>query len=198
MEKIFEATLEDKKRVQELIPEIALIQDEELREKVVIALVKSWRESSFQDLSEVPAALDETKDQISQIQHLRAVTLISIRIADVLEEILSFVKIKRDTLIAGAILHDLGKPYEYDPENQAKWSNDPLTEGKPAIRHAVYGVHLALSVGLPVEIAHIMGAHSMEGRYLQRSLPNTIINFADHVFWEVAWKAGFNKVMQYI
>ena len=196
MEKIFEATLEDKKRVQELIPEIALIQDEELREKVVIALVKSWRESSFQDLSEVPAALDETKDQISQIQHLRAVTLISIRIADVLEEILSFVKIKRDTLIAGAILHDLGKPYEYDPENQAKWSNDPLTEGKPAIRHSVYGVHL-LSVVLGRNCSY--HGSSFNGRPLSAaSLPNTIINFADHVFWEVAWKAGFNKVMQYI
>ena len=100
--------------------------------------------------------------------------------------------------MAGAICHDLGKPFEYDPKSQEKWSHDPLTEGKPAIRHSVYGVHLALSVGLPVEIAHIMGAHSMEGRYLQRSLPNTVINFADHVFWEVAWKAGYNKVMQYI
>ena len=198
METRFEVKAEDKKRVQELIPEISLIQDEDLREKVVIAWVKAWRESSFADLSEVPAALDETKDDISQITHLRAVTLTSIRIAEALEQILSFVKINRDTLVAGAICHDLGKPFEYDPKNQEKWSHDPLTEGKPAIRHSVYGVHLALSVGLPVEIAHIMGAHSMEGRYLQRSLPNTVINFADHVFWEVAWKAGYNKVMQYI
>lgn len=198
MEMAFQAKAEDKKRVLELIPEINLIQDEDLREKTVIAWVKSWRESSFADLGDVPAALDETKGKISQIQHLRAVTLISIDIADTLEKILSFVKVKRDILIAGAILHDLGKPFEYDPKNQEKWINDPHNEGKPAIRHSVYGVHVALSVGLPVEIAHIMGAHSMEGRYLQRSLPNTIINFADHVFWEVAWKVGFNKVMQYI
>lgn len=188
----------DRKRVKELIPEIDLIQDSDLREKVVTAWIKAWRESSFADLSDVPAALDETKDKITQIDHLRAVTLIAIDIANSLEKILSFVKFNRDVLIAGAICHDLGKPFEYDPKNQEKWAKDPLVEGKPAIRHSVYGVHIALSVGLPVEVAHIMGAHSMEGRYLQRSLMNTVINFADHVFWEVAWKAGFNKVVQYI
>ena len=101
---------------------------------------------AFADLSEVPAALDETKDDISQITHLRAVTLTSIRIAEALEQILSFVKINRDTLVAGAICHDLGKPFEYDPKNQEKWSHDPLTEGKPAIRHSVYGVQWRLLI----------------------------------------------------
>lgn len=195
---IYKTSEADRKRVVELIPEIDMIQDADLKEKTIIAWVKSWRESSFKDLSDVPAALDETKDKITQIDHLRAVTHIAIGIADSLAKILSFIKIDKDVLIAGAICHDLGKCFEYDPVNQEKWKADPNSEGKPAIRHSVYGVHLALSVGFPVEIAHIMGAHSMEGRFLQRSLPNTVINFADHVFWEVAWKAGFNKVMQYI
>lgn len=195
---VYQVNEADRKRVLELIPEINMIRNEDLKEKTIIAWVKSWRESSFKDLADVPAALDETKDQITQIDHLRGVTNIAIGIAESLEKILNFVKVDKDVLIAGAICHDLGKCFEYDPVNQEKWKNDPLIEGKPAIRHSVYGVHLALSVGFPVEIAHIMGAHSMEGRYLQRSLPNTIINFADHVFWEVAWKAGFNKVTQYI
>jgi len=42
-------------------------------------------------------------------------------------------------------------------------------------RHPVYGVHVALLVGLPENIAHIAGAHSMEGENLERSLVAQIV-----------------------
>jgi hypothetical protein len=58
------------------------------------------------------------------------------------------------------------------------------------MRHTVYGVHVALSAGLPEKIAHIAGAHSAEGQFVQRSLAGTIVHHADHAFWRVLDKAG--------
>ena len=47
----------------------------------------------------------------------------------------------------------------------------------------MYGVYLALTVGLPEAVAHIAGAHSAEGGRIQRSLENTLVSAADHAFW---------------
>ncbi len=96
----------------------------------------------------------------------------------------------RDDLIAGGLCHDLGKPYEYSPANRARWDGDPSTSGRPAIRHPVYGVLIALLAGLPEGIAHIVGGHSAEGENITRSLAATIVHHADHAYWEILRSAG--------
>ncbi len=99
-----------------------------------------------------------------------------------------------DEVIAGGLCHDLGKPFEFDAANQERWKSDPRVTGWPSIRHPVYGVHVALSVGLPEKIAHIAGAHSMEGENVRRSLVGTIVNHADYAFWRILESAGVLKV----
>ena len=66
-----------------------------------------------------------------------------------------------DVLLAGGLCHDVGKPYEFSPRNIARWQAEPGAAGFPSVRHPGYGVHLALTVGLPEAIVHIVGAHSM-------------------------------------
>ena len=95
-----------------------------------------------------------------------------------------------DEVIAGGLCHDLGKPFEYNPSNRERWEADPAATGCPAIRHSVYGVHIALAAGLPEKIAHIAGAHSMEGEYITRSTACELVHNADHCFWLVMDKAG--------
>ena len=80
-----------------------------------------------------------------------------------------------DEVIAGGLCHDLGKPFEFDANNQARWKANPGITGCPSIRHTVYGVHIALTAGLPEKIAHIAGAHSREGEHVQRSLVGEIV-----------------------
>lgn len=185
-------------RVERLFPEVELIADKELKEKVILAWAKAWKSSTFEDLLDIPAALDETREDINNVCHTRAVTQLAIGIADVLSKNFNFISVDRDTLIAGALLHDLGKAFEYDPINESRWTSDPLVEGKPAIRHPVYGTYVALSVGLPVRVVHIIGGHSKEGQHLRRSLENTIINYSDHLFWETVWETGYGKFVQFI
>jgi putative nucleotidyltransferase with HDIG domain len=104
-------------------------------------------------------------------------------IADGLEKVHGDIGINRDLLWACALCHDVGKPFEYSPGNQARWKANVAASGYPAIRHTVYGVHVALTVGLPEAVAHAAGAHSMEGQFVKRSLENTIVHFADHAYW---------------
>jgi putative nucleotidyltransferase with HDIG domain len=99
-------------------------------------------------------------------------------------------RIDRDLLWACGLCHDLGKPFEFSPKNQARWKKDVGAVGFPSIRHSVYGVHVALTVGLPEAVAHTAGAHSGEGELIQRSLENTLVHFADHAYWKVMERAG--------
>ena len=107
------------------------------------------------------------------------------RIGDELTAMFPELGVDRDLLIACALCHDVGKPWEFDPENQARWRESPSAAGFPSIRHPGYGVHVCLTVGLPEAVAHTAGAHSGEGELVVRSLENTIVHHADYTFWRV-------------
>ena len=132
-----------------------------------------------------PALKDGT-----QADHLRGVARIAHGIADGLEKIHGDIGLNRDLLWACALCHDVGKPFEFSPHNQARWQNDVGASGFPAIRHSVYGVHVALTVGLPEAVAHTAGAHSAEGEFIKRSLENTLVHDADRAYWAAMERAG--------
>jgi len=71
----------------------------------------------IRDLPEMPFTLLIQKTDVSLIQHTRAVTRTALKIAEVLiKEYGKRVAINRDHLLAGAILHDVGKLFEYRRE----------------------------------------------------------------------------------
>lgn len=179
--------------VVESLPEVNLIQKHELREQVIDAWALCLAKSSFSRIEDIPASGNPDTPPMTrgtQADHIRGVTRLAVAIADGMETQVGPLNIDRDLLIAAALCHDVGKPFEFDPENQRRWRSDPSVAGYPAIRHSVYGVHIALTAGLPEEIAHVAGAHSKEGTFITRSLINTIVYFADHAFWEVLRSAG--------
>jgi len=126
----------------------------------------------------------------TQADHLRSVARLSVAIAEELKDTFEGFDVDMDEVIAGGLCHDLGKPFEFDSKNQERWKSDPRTTGWPSIRHTLYGVHIALSAGLPEEIAHIAGAHSREGEYVKRSLVGEIVHHADMAFWRILASAG--------
>jgi putative nucleotidyltransferase with HDIG domain len=178
--------------VIESLPEAKQIQDKELREKLYDAWAMALGESGYSRIEEIPpSAVPEAPaaESGTQADHLRSVARLSLAIARELQDTFEEFDVDMDEVIAGGLCHDLGKPFEYDPGNRKRWS-DPRVSGKPSIRHTVYGVHVALSAGLPERIAHIVGAHSMEGQYLERSLVAEIVHYADELFWRILDKAG--------
>jgi putative nucleotidyltransferase with HDIG domain len=149
-----------------------------------LALAKS----SYRSIKEIPPAGNPGVMVLvrgDQTDHIRGVTRLAIKMADEFAAHYPELEIDRDIVVAGGICHDIGKPWEFDPENRKRWEASPRKAGKPSIRHPAFGAHICLTVGLPEEIAHIATAHSGEGELLVRSLENTIVNYADHAFWHV-------------
>jgi putative nucleotidyltransferase with HDIG domain len=183
-----EVTDELRRRVRSELPEVDEIKDADLRGKVIEAWALALARSSYTSIRQIPPAGNPgvmVLKRGDQTDHLRGVTRLAIKIADEMAEHFPEMKINRDIVIAGGLCHDVGKCWEFDPENRRRWEAAPRAAGLPSIRHPAYGAHICLTVGLPEEVAHIATAHSGEGELLVRSLENTIVHYADYAFWHV-------------
>jgi len=173
-----------KKEILALFPELEEIADFELQEKTIkvwqVAIERGgWK---IKDLFQMPFTLLIKKTSINIIEHTRAVTLCCLQIADVLRKMYDGkVSLKRDYLLAGAILHDVGKLFEYEKEKDRFVKSK---EGK-LLRHPISGAALAYSLGLPQEVIHIIAAHSKEGDGIRRSIEAVIVNHADFVNFDI-------------
>ena len=132
--------------------ELGDIENEDLREKVVEAWAYALAESEFVSIEQIRASGNPGTPRLkdgTQTDHLRGVARMAQTLADGFEAVHGDVGIDRDLLWACALCHDVGKPWEFGPANQERWSNAVGKVGHPSIRHSVYGVHICLTVGLP-------------------------------------------------
>jgi len=142
--------------VRRSLPEIAEIRDPELRDKVVDAWAVSLSHTEFERIEDIrPSGNPKTAPMKrgTQADHIRGVTRMAVALAEQLEQVVGSIGVNRDLLLACALCHDVGKPFEFSPRNQARWEGNPGAAGYPSIRHSVYGVHIALTVGLPEAVA---------------------------------------------
>ncbi|MBX6374603.1 MAG: HD domain-containing protein [Acetobacteraceae bacterium] len=175
------------------LPEVEEIADAGLRAKVVDAWALAIARSSFSSIRDIPPAGNPGSMVLvrgDQTDHIRGVTRLAMRMAEEMGALNPEMRINRDIVIAGGLCHDVGKPWEFDPENRKRWESAPRAAGLPSIRHPAYGVHICLTVGLPEEVAHIAGAHSGEGELVVRSLEGTIVHLADIGYWTMALAGG--------
>ena len=165
------------------IPEFNLIKDSDLREKVLkvweIALTAGGWE--VKDLQRIPFTLLIESCPCSMIEHIRGVVNVSVNAVDALQYIYEDkVKINEDYLIAGALLHDIGKLVEYK-EEKGKFIQSNL--GK-LVRHPISGVGLCYGQGIPEEVMHIIASHSWEGDRSRRTPEAIIVHHADFTNFE--------------
>lgn len=191
----------DEAKLQELmdgvfrsLPELSLIQNPDLRHKVALAWALALSETEFSRIEDMRSSGNwnsPPQKTGTQADHLRATCTVALGIAEGMEKIYGEIGIDRDVLIAGALVHDVGKAYEVSPKNIARWQEKPAATGLPAVRHPVYGVHLALLAGLPEAVVHIVGGHSLnsEGSFITPSMENLIVQYADLVMWKILDKA---------
>jgi putative nucleotidyltransferase with HDIG domain len=129
------------------------------------------------DLTRMPFTLLINPCPASFIDHTRAVTLTAIRSAEAFGEIYGDrVPVNMDLLVAGGLLHDIGKLLEY--ENRDDGMTVHTYAGK-MLRHPFTGMELAARFDLPTEVQHIIAAHAGEGDKVKRITEATILNHAD-------------------
>ncbi|MGI9422701.1 MAG: HD domain-containing protein [Hyphomicrobiaceae bacterium] len=188
-------TVTDALREQVLaeLPELNEIVDAQLRALAVEAWAFAISNSSFNAIRDIPPAGNPDTNVAmrgDQTDHLRGVTRLAIGIAKEMQSAYPELAISMDVVIAGGLLHDVGKAWEFDPVNRVRWKEEQRRFGKPSIRHPAYGAHICLTVGLPEDIAHIAMAHSGEGELLVRSLECMIVHQADYTFWNTLLAGG--------
>jgi putative nucleotidyltransferase with HDIG domain len=146
---------------------------------------KGW---TFAELRAIPFTLLAGDIDLRYVEHLNSCVKQCMVIADVLEAVFGDrVPVDRDTLIAGALLADVGKPLEFDKDKKGRVIKGHFGE---MLRHPFSGVALCYKHGIPPEVMHMVATHSHEGDKVQRSIESIIFHHADFVDFDIAKYLG--------
>ncbi len=181
-----------KEKIVALLPEINEIRSESLREKVIAVWAESMTRGGWspEELEAIPFTLLAGDIDMRFIEHVRSCARMCIAVEKTLLGVWGDrVPIDHDTLVAGALLADVGKPMEYDKQG-----------GRPVkghygdmLRHPFSGVGLCFKHDVPEEVMHIVATHSKEGDHVQRTLESIIFHHADFIDFDIAKALGKQK-----
>ncbi len=169
--------------VERLWPELEWIQDAELKEAVTETWIRSLEESPLdpEDLERIPFTLLVPNCPATFMEHKRCVVHIARRSAEAMDEFLGkALPINYDTVVAGAILADVGKVLEYE---KVDGKTQQSARGK-SLRHPFTGVAVAMACGVPDEVCHIIATHAAEGNLVKRTTEAWIVHHADFMSFE--------------
>lgn len=163
---------------QEFETQLAQISDENLRKKVIDVFVEALRignDANGWEKMDFPFTLLLPNLKITFADHVRTVSDMAIQSSKLL--IKQGIPINQDILIAGSLLHDVGKLLEY-----AKLSDGSVgkSDAGKRLRHPVTGAGLAMKHGLPYEVVQCIYQHSWEGERGPARIPEgEIIHHCD-------------------
>lgn len=160
--------------------QLAYIKDNFLREKVIQVWLDACNIGGWKDISEltnIPFTLLKDAAGINIIDHTIAVTegARSLAIAQINTYKKLPYKIDLDRLVAGGLLHDVGKLVEIQHIN----GTFSVSRSGLCLRHPISGAILAAKVGLPEEVVNIIACHSREGEGSPQTVETILITKAD-------------------
>ncbi len=170
--------------VQRIWPEINWIEDGALKEQVTQCWMRAFELSALapEDLERIPFTLKVLGCTVSFLAHKRLVVHVArdsgLKIREFFGDSLP---VDMDTLVAGAILADVGKLLEYEPDGDG--GSRQSARGK-YLRHPFTGVSLAMDCGLPDAVCHIVATHAGEGDMVARTTEAWIVHHADFMTYE--------------
>ena len=161
--------------------QLSSIENEDTRKQTVATWVEAAKLGGWQsvaDLKAMPFTLLTETHGISLIEHTIAVTEGALALADAQESAYSRMpyKVNMDRLIAGGLLHDVGKLLETEKDEKGGFRKS--LKGMYA-RHPISGAILAAKCGLPDDIVNTIACHAKEGEDAPRVLETVLIHQAD-------------------
>lgn len=162
-----------------VFPEIEEIADLELKKLTIKALELAFKKGGWNinNVQLAPVTVNWIGCSCNLIEHIRKVTQVCI---SNYEKLSNFYKINktsldRDIVVAGALLHDLGKFTEFT-----------IQDGKPMhsnsaflMRHPLSGAIIAAEAGLPEKIVHLIAVHSFEGDKSNQTAESAFVRSID-------------------
>jgi putative nucleotidyltransferase with HDIG domain len=178
-------------KLTQLIPEFDLIEDADLRAKCI----RTWELAierggwSVDDLARIPFTLLIPDCPATFIEHVRAVTLAVLGVYEAVAKTHGDkLPLNRDYLIAGGLLHDVGKLLEIEREGADVSECEGVKVRRSAsgklMRHPFSGTVLAAECGLPDEVLHLIATHSHEGDHGSRTPESTILHHCDFAIFD--------------
>lgn len=161
--------------------QLARIGDEDLRGKVVKTFVLACRRGnwgSVDALKKMPFTLLTDTFGVNFVEHTIAVTEGAAALGRAQAEAYGQLPyaIDFDRLYAGALLHDVGKLLEFEPDGRGGYRKS--LPGQYA-RHPVSGAILASECGLSGDILNIIVCHAKEGEGRPQVVEAVLIHQAD-------------------
>ena len=172
----------DAEYLKKIFPEIDEIQDANLKDLVLNVWLLAMERGGWETIDSIPFTL-LVPTEATLVEHTRRVTRMAMAVAKERYDL------DIDIVIAGGLTHDVGKLLEYEETGGQVVKSRFGT----LVRHPVSGYALALEVGLPLEVAHIISAHSAEGEKVSRTPEAILINHCDFIDFDIAKStaAGF-------
>ncbi|MBN1861723.1 MAG: HD domain-containing protein [Candidatus Thermoplasmatota archaeon] len=165
----------EKQDIEKYFPELNWIQDKDLKRKVVDVWKNAADRGGWTRLQDIPFTLLFENSGLL-VDHTRRITKLAWSVVNSREELLN-----KDYVIAGGLLHDVGKLLEYEMKS-GKIVKSAFGE---KVRHPAAGAQLAEELKLPKEVVHIIAAHSHEGDTMNRTAEAIIIHHCDFIDFEI-------------
>jgi putative nucleotidyltransferase with HDIG domain len=172
----------EKNEIENKIGELlAMIENDDLRAKTLAAFMLAIEEGGWRSMDELAAMpftlLTDTKG-INFWEHTIAVTKGAVGLAQGQLDCYDQMPyaIDMDRLIAGGLLHDVGKLLEFELTPDGDYVKSHA--GK-CTRHPISGAVIAARVGLPTEIQNIIACHAKEGDGRPKVIEAVLIHQSD-------------------
>jgi len=172
---------------KKLFPEIGWISDPALAEKVAKVWDEAYTRGGWKgnDINSIPFTLLVGETPITLAAHTRLVTSLCRAIAETMRNA-GGIALNNDHLIAGALLHDVGKLLEY----RKTAGGFQVSRSGTLLRHPLSGMGLAMRGDLPEDVCHIIAVHSREGEGSYRSPEAIALHHADFIAFETIKAMG--------
>jgi putative nucleotidyltransferase with HDIG domain len=160
---------------------LEMIEDDGLREKVVAAWVTGCERGGWdtlEKLSGMPFTLLTECHGITFLEHTMAVTLGAYALARAQVDTYESVPypIDFDRLVAGGLLHDVGKLLEIEPDGEGGYRK---SRNGMCARHPISGAILVAEAGFDDEMVNTVACHAKEGEGRPQVVETVFIHQAD-------------------
>ncbi|MDR1472606.1 MAG: HD domain-containing protein [Synergistaceae bacterium] len=176
-----------REKIRNMLPEIEWIGDRELRERVVDCYEDALKTGGWtpEDMDRIPFTLLIPDCPASYLTHVRGVTRMAYHAMKEFNSLYASpdgrFRMDGDLLVAGALLHDVGKLVEYERSPDGGTVKSQMGRD---LRHPFSGTVIALRNGCGSAIGHIIANHAHEGDGTLRSPEGVLVNKADFMNFE--------------